>query len=130
MTYSCSDFVDSILDRLGIVVPDKDADNPSAQANLALAAINALEKGEPCYPMAKHAKDLRAGDMIDLEGDHYADPTHNPAYECELCLVAGAEVETPECVRIDFEGLSSIGFPPDHLLSVHGHDAEYEAASA
>jgi hypothetical protein len=39
MTYSCSDFTDSILEALGVTVPDADADNPSAQADLALAAI-------------------------------------------------------------------------------------------
>ncbi len=44
MSYSCSDFTDSILEALGVTVPDDDADNPSAQADLALAAIAKLQK--------------------------------------------------------------------------------------
>lgn len=40
MAYSCSDFVDTILDALGIVVPEESQDSPSDQADLALAAIN------------------------------------------------------------------------------------------
>lgn len=43
MTYSCSDFTDSILNALGIDVPDESADSPSDQADLALAAIAALK---------------------------------------------------------------------------------------
>lgn len=46
MTYSCTDFTDSILDALGIVVPEDDYDNPSAQADLALAAIAKLQGNE------------------------------------------------------------------------------------
>lgn len=43
MTYSCSDFTDSILDALAVVVPDDSADSPSDQADLALAAIDDLK---------------------------------------------------------------------------------------
>lgn len=46
MGYSCSDFTDSILDALGIVVPDEDCDDPSAQADLALAEITRLQEIE------------------------------------------------------------------------------------
>lgn len=52
MTYSCTDFVDSILDALGIQVPEADADNPAAQADLALAAIKKLKgsgRGKPTH---------------------------------------------------------------------------------
>lgn len=44
MTYSCTDFADSILDALHITVPDEDSDNPSAQADLALAEIERLQR--------------------------------------------------------------------------------------
>lgn len=44
MTYSCSDFTDSVLDALKIVVPEDAYDDPSAQADLALAAIEQREK--------------------------------------------------------------------------------------
>jgi spermidine/putrescine-binding protein len=46
MTYSCTDFADSILDALGIELDEEDYDNPSAQADLALAVIERLKKIE------------------------------------------------------------------------------------
>lgn len=42
MTYSCSDFTDTILDALGIEVPRESWDSPSDQADLCLAAIEKL----------------------------------------------------------------------------------------
>lgn len=49
MTYSCSDFTDDVINRLvdigalgTVQIPE---DDPQAQANLALAAINALRRG-------------------------------------------------------------------------------------
>lgn len=42
MTYSCSDFVDTILDALKIDVPEESQDVPSDQADLVLAAIEQL----------------------------------------------------------------------------------------
>lgn len=44
MTFSCTDFTDAILDALGIVVPEEDCDDPSAQADLALAEIARLQR--------------------------------------------------------------------------------------
>lgn len=44
MTYSCTDFVDTILDALKIVVPEEAQDDPSAQAALALDAIAGLKE--------------------------------------------------------------------------------------
>jgi hypothetical protein len=46
MTYSCSDFTDSILDALKIEVPEEHYDNPSKQADLALAEIERLEEAK------------------------------------------------------------------------------------
>ena len=46
MTYSCTDFADSILDALGIELSDEEYDDPSAQADLALAEIERLKKIE------------------------------------------------------------------------------------
>ena len=40
MSYSCTDFTDSILDALGIEVPEESWDSPSDQADLALAEID------------------------------------------------------------------------------------------
>ena len=43
MSYSCSDFTDSILDALGIEVPEESWDSPSDQADRALAEIERLQ---------------------------------------------------------------------------------------
>lgn len=43
MSYSCSDFTDSILDALAIELDPADYDSPSAQADLALAEITRLQ---------------------------------------------------------------------------------------
>lgn len=53
MTYSCTDFTDTILDALGIVVPEEAMDDPSAQADLALGAISALRAGEQAIAILK-----------------------------------------------------------------------------
>lgn len=70
--------------------------------------------------MKVKAKDIQVGMMVDLECDPYADPEgDHPVYECELSLVCEVEHETPTCTLIHFDG-SSVGFPPDHELTVMG----------
>lgn len=59
MTYSCSDFTDTILDALGIQVPEEDSDSPSAQADLALAEIARLQRAAPA-PGKTPAENARA----------------------------------------------------------------------
>lgn len=44
MTYSCCDFTDDILNALKIEVPEAAWDDPSAQADWALAAIYKLQE--------------------------------------------------------------------------------------
>ncbi len=44
MSYSCTDFTDSILDVLNIELPEEFYDSPSDQADLALAEIVRLQK--------------------------------------------------------------------------------------
>jgi len=46
MSYSCSDFTDDILEALQITVPEKDYESPSAQADLALAEIERLQRND------------------------------------------------------------------------------------
>jgi hypothetical protein len=46
MTYSCSDFTDSIMDALKIDVPEELYDDPSKQADLAMAEIERLQKSD------------------------------------------------------------------------------------
>jgi hypothetical protein len=43
LTYSCTDFTDDILNALEVDVPEEDYDNPSKQADLALAEIERLQ---------------------------------------------------------------------------------------
>lgn len=43
MTYTCTDFTDTILDALDIEVPKESWDSPSDQADLALAEIERLK---------------------------------------------------------------------------------------
>lgn len=68
--------------------------------------------------------DLAVGNMVDLEGDVFADPTgDNICFEISYAEVLGVESETPTCVRVDFDILS-VGFPPHHLLRVWGHNSK------
>jgi hypothetical protein len=69
--------------------------------------------------MSVKAKDLKAGDLVDLEGDAYADPNHdNWRYSIEHGEVETVEWETQECVAVYFTNGSVVGFPPDHELRV------------
>lgn len=62
--------------------------------------------------------DLRAGDMVDLEGDPYADPDHDiQSFQFLYMEVTVVEQETPECVRVNFADWDSCGFPVDHELT-------------
>lgn len=62
-------------------------------------------------------RDLRVGDLVDLEGDRFADPRKdNALFECELGSVACVIRETPRCVAIGIEGADVYGFPPDHVV--------------
>ena len=64
---------------------------------------------------------IQAGDIVDLEGDMYADPAHRHVIlESEYVTVVGAERETIKCVRIDFDGFDSVGFPAHHFIKVVG----------
>ncbi|WP_024516988.1 hypothetical protein [Bradyrhizobium sp. Tv2a-2] len=49
MTYSCTDFTDSILSALNIVVPEDAYDQPDKQADLALAEIDRLQAIEKIF---------------------------------------------------------------------------------
>lgn len=77
----------------------------------------------------KLVTELQEGDLVDLQNDPFydrptddADPDHDAcriSIEFEYQTVVGTERETPGCVRVDFEGVCSGGFPPTHTLIVH-----------
>lgn len=71
-------------------------------------------------------RDLKPGDMVDLEGDPFADPggenTTAHGFDCELATVMEVDHETPACTAIGFEGFDIVGFPPDHTVPVRTDD--------
>lgn len=69
--------------------------------------------------LAIRAIDLIEGDLVDLEGDQYADPDNdNQIYPYLLHTVSNVEQETDSCVAVTFEGGPTIGFPLNHQLRV------------
>jgi hypothetical protein len=68
----------------------------------------------------KEIRDVEPGDALDLWGDTFADPTWKNAVplQFEYIPVTGKERETDSCIRLDFEGYDSVGFPPDHRVVV------------
>jgi hypothetical protein len=69
------------------------------------------------------ADQVQIGDLLDFEGDKFADPNgnglsdsgHFEPFEFELAYVTGVTRETDDCIRIDTDQ-GSYGFPVDHLI--------------
>jgi hypothetical protein len=69
--------------------------------------------------MQKQAIDLKAGDMVDLEGDPFVDQTeHGPSVQSEYAVVETIEIETADCVCVYFENFPTHGFPANHLFTI------------
>lgn len=65
-------------------------------------------------------RDLHPGDLIDLEGDEYADPDRSRcAFQFEYAEVAEVIVETVDCIAVGIEGVDLFGFPPDHRVPLY-----------
>lgn len=60
MSYSCTDFTDSILDALAIELDHDELDDPSAQADYALAEIARLQHIEKGVTQAMQGSDAAA----------------------------------------------------------------------
>jgi len=74
-------------------------------------------------------ENLKEGDLVDLEGDRYADQAGcNPLFECELMPVTHVERETDNCVTVYFEGFDMVGFPVGHPLLRQARAGESIAA--
>lgn len=64
--------------------------------------------------------DLQVYDMIDLEGDQYADPMKDhPEYEFSYSGVIETEIESSTVTIVHFNN-ASVGFPPDYKLEWGG----------
>lgn len=77
-----------------------------------------IEHPEPIEVMVP-VEDLQEGDLVDLEGDRYADVGElrdSGLLLYEYAEVVGVEQETPDCTRLDLEDLNSIGFPRGHMV--------------
>lgn len=69
-----------------------------------------------------HVTDIREGDLIDVVGWAWADEQDQMTAEHEYAVVGGEdgpyEVESDECVRIDFENFPSYGWPINRPITV------------
>lgn len=84
-------------------------------------------------PEMVRADKVQVGDLLDLAGDHWADPENGGgndfptnSFEFELAEVTEVERETEHCVRIGGDGFC-VGFPVGHMLKRMGHDNRAEA---
>jgi hypothetical protein len=68
---------------------------------------------------SKSVKDLKPGDLIDLQNDRYADPDGIIViYECQYCEVAELDQETDTCIVVYFANSHAVGFPPNHKVKL------------
>lgn len=68
----------------------------------------------------KAVRDLKPGDLVDIEADKFADPpaARDPFWEYEYAVVDEIYPEGPECIVVHFADGPSVGFPPDHEVPV------------
>lgn len=118
MTYCCVDFVDSVIDALGIVVPAEDGDSPSAQADLALAEIKRLQ----AVPRTPGAAWRREG---------LPDP-HGSRYDSERAALAHGDLTDDELANAVFmdSSLSMVTAAKDRIRWLSRKLAALEAEVA
>ena len=64
-------------------------------------------------------QELQIGDVVDLEGDRFADPDgSNDFLKYELVTIEDIERETGDCTCIYFQDFDAVGFPVDYMLDV------------
>lgn len=69
--------------------------------------------------IAKPVSALIVGDLVDLEGDAFADPTgSNVQFLAVYQTVASIERETADCIAVGFESFDVVGFPLKHHVRV------------
>lgn len=72
---------------------------------------------------------VKEGDMLELQGDRYADPNGDEAILGDQFVVAlhDALRETPECTTLHLGDFDLVGFPVGHLVRVMGNDGNHES---
>jgi hypothetical protein len=78
--------------------------------------VSACVKECACTPVP--VEQLRPGQLVDLEGDPFADQyREHRRYEWEFMEVIETERKSPGCIRVAF-AYDTIGFPPTHIVQV------------
>jgi hypothetical protein len=105
MTYSCTDMADDLLNALNVTIPDEADDNPSMQADIAMAEIERLQRIETAAlerPTPASALVSTIGRMTPYAGDNVdtldAVETVNSLIAAALALPAAP---APEAVWLD-----------------------------
>lgn len=63
----------------------------------------------------KLVREIEVGDLVDLEGDKYADTCCDPAIAFAFASVDEIEQDGVTCIVLH-TSQGSFGFPPDHLI--------------
>lgn len=72
----------------------------------------------------KAISELLVGDLVDLEGDKFADKDgEHPEFESEYSTVYEIVRESDKCIVVYFDNFTC-GFPPDHRVKFGGIDED------
>jgi hypothetical protein len=66
----------------------------------------------------KQVRALRAGDLVDLQGDKIADDGLHPEFEFEWETVSSSYEEMSGCLVVIFDSGLTVGFPPNHWVKI------------
>jgi hypothetical protein len=92
MTYSCADFVDSVVDALKVTIPVEHADSPSSQADIVLSEIERLQRA------ARPARKVRVWTLAStVPGEAEPCIPHVCAAEAE------ANAQAEQCLKDEWE---------------------------
>lgn len=91
MTYSCTDFTESVLNALNIIVPDEAMDNPEAQADLALGEIDRMDNAANLNGLLLKALSDMRGEIDAIKG-YWTEGLDNFAQQADQAIAAAAGV--------------------------------------
>lgn len=112
MTYSCSDFTDSVIEALGLEIPEESNDSPSDQFELAIIDINRLQRFAVQTVLAVQL--LQIGHDVDgfiARMTNMAENLDDPIFEVANELYAEAKV-MPTAIS-DYKGFEAAMWPSD-----------------